>query len=63
MSKEYTFTTKHYPTNDLYELDLEHHMNQMAEGGWTLVSTQHLIHEKRQTTPQMILFWSKGQIL
>ena len=61
MSKKYTFTTKHYPVNDLWELDLEHHMNQMAEDGWTLVCTQHLIREDHQTTPQMILFWSKGQ--
>ncbi|PLX81313.1 MAG: hypothetical protein C0614_06820 [Desulfuromonas sp.] len=61
MAKQYTFTTKHYPVNDLWELDLEQHMNQMAADGWTLVCTQHLIHEARQTTPQMILFWSKGQ--
>ena len=61
MPKEYTFTTKHYPVNDLWELDLEQHMNQMAEDGWALVCTQHLANEERQTTPQLILFWSKGQ--
>jgi len=33
MPKEYTYTTKHYPTNDLYKLDLEEHMNQMAATG------------------------------
>ena len=58
MPKEYTFTTKHFPINDLWELDLEHHLNQMAEDGWILVCTQHLVHEDHQTTPQMILFWS-----
>ena len=62
MPKEYTFTTKHYPTNDLYELDLEEHMNQMATAGWELVSTEQLIGERGSTTPQIILFWSKGQI-
>lgn len=61
MPKEYTFSTKHYPTNDLWELDLQSHLGQMADDGWTLVCTQHLIHEDHQTTPQMILFWSKGQ--
>lgn len=61
MSKEYTFTTKHYPANDLWELDLQSHLDQMAADGWALVCTQHLIHEARQTTPQMIIFWSKGQ--
>lgn len=59
MSKRYTFTTKHFPTNDLWELDLEQHMNQMAEDGWALVCTQHLVHEERQSTPRLILFWSK----
>jgi len=33
MLKEYTFTTRHSPTNDLYELDLEEHMHQMAKMG------------------------------
>lgn len=59
MPKEYTFSTKHYPTNDLYELDLEEHMNQMANAGWELVSTQQLIHEQNSTSPQLILFWCK----
>ena len=54
MSKEYTFTTEHYPVNDLLELDLEQHMNQMAEAGRELVSTQQLIREHSPTTPQMI---------
>ncbi len=61
MPKAYTFTTKHYPTNDLLELDLENHMNQMAEVGWELVCTQQLINELRATTPQLILFWVKGK--
>jgi hypothetical protein len=61
MSKEYTFTTKHHPINDLWELDLQSHLDQMAADGWTLVCTQNLVHEARQTSPQMILFWSKGQ--
>lgn len=61
MPKAYTFTTKHYPTNDLLELDLENHMNQMAEVGWELVCTQQLINEYSATTPQMILFWAKSR--
>ena len=61
MPKEYTFTPKHYPTNDLYELDLENHMNQMAAAGWELVSTQQLIREHSPTTPQMIFFWGKDR--
>lgn len=60
MPKEYTFSTKHYPVNDLLELDLQNHLDQMAEIGWTLVSTQQLIHSHSKTTPQMIIFWSKG---
>ncbi len=59
MSKEYTFTTKHYPVNDLLELELEEHMNQMGKAGWELVSTQELIHEYSPTTSQMILFWAR----
>ena len=59
MPKEYTFTTKNYPTNDLYELDLEEHMNQMAKVGWELVSTEQLIQEHNSTPPQLILFWGK----
>lgn len=61
MRKTYTFTTKHYPTNDLLELDLENHMNQMAEGGWELVCTQQLIREYSDATPQLLLFWVKGE--
>ena len=61
MPKKYTFSTKHYPVNDLLELDLQNHLDQMAEVGWSLVNTQHLVHPHSETTPQMILFWSKGQ--
>lgn len=60
MAKEYTFTTKNYPVNDLLELDLEEHLNQMAKVGWELVGTQHLINEHSSASPKMILFWSKG---
>jgi predicted GNAT family N-acyltransferase len=45
MAKAYTFTTKHYPVNDLLELDLQDHLEQMAKFGWELVSTQRLINE------------------
>ena len=61
MGKEYTFTTKNYPVNDLYELDLEEHINQMAKTGWELVSTQQLIREHNHTAPQMILFWGRAK--
>jgi len=61
MPKTYTFTTRHYPTNDLLELDLENHMNQMAETGWELVCTQQLIKEHRTESPKMILFWARGK--
>lgn len=60
MAKEYTFSTRHYPVNDLWELDLQSHLDQMAGDGWTLVCTQQLVHEDRQATPQMVLFWSRG---
>lgn len=33
MPKEYTFTTRHSPAKDLYELDLEEHMDQMTKVG------------------------------
>ena len=61
MPKEYTFTTRHYPVNDLWELDLQNHLDQMAGDGWTLVCTQNLIYEDHQTTPQMIIFWNRRQ--
>ncbi len=61
MTKEHTFTTKNYPINDLLELDLEEHMNQMGKDGWVLVSTQQLIGEQSPTIPQIILFWNRGQ--
>jgi hypothetical protein len=61
MAQEYTFSTKHYPVNDLLELDLQNHLDQMAEFGWTLVGTQHLVPTHGETTPQMILFWSKDK--
>lgn len=60
MAKECTFTTKHYPINDLLELDLQNHLEQMSEVGWSLMSTQHLVQNHSETTPQIILFWSKG---
>jgi len=59
MAKAYTFTTKHYPVNDLLTLDLPDHLDSMAELGWELVSTQQLINEHRATTPQMIFFRGK----
>lgn len=61
MPKSYTFTTKNYPTNDLLELDLENHINQMAEADWELVCTQQLIKEYGATSPQMILFWVRAR--
>lgn len=61
MPKTYSFTTKSYPTNDLLELDLESHMNQMAETGWELVCTQQLIKEYGTTSPQIILFWVRDK--
>jgi hypothetical protein len=59
MAKTYTFTTRHYPINDLLALDLQDHLDQMARAGWELVSTQQLINEHSATTPQMIFFWGK----
>jgi len=61
MAKAYTFTTKHYPVNDLLELDLQDHLDQMARVGWRLVSTQQLINEHSVTTPQIIFFWGKDE--
>jgi hypothetical protein len=61
MSKAFTFTTKSYPTNDLFALDLQSHMDQMAKLGWDLVSTQHLIEEDNSKIPQMMFFWSKNE--
>jgi len=57
MTKSYTFTTKHYPVNDLLALDLQDHLDQMARQGWELVSTQQLINEHSATTPQLMFFW------
>jgi hypothetical protein len=57
MSKSYTFTTKHYPVNDLLALELQDHLDQMAKMGWQLISVQQLINEHSATTPQMIFFW------
>jgi hypothetical protein len=34
MPKEYAFTTRHSPAKNLYQLDLEEHMHQMAKMGW-----------------------------
>ncbi len=61
MAKVYTFTTKHYPVNDLLALDLQDHLDSMAKTGWELVSTQQLINEHSDTTPQMIFFWGKNE--
>ncbi len=61
MAKTYTFTTKHYPVNDLLALDLQDHLDQMAKVGWELVSTQQLINEHSATTPQIIFFWGKDE--
>lgn len=61
MEKTYTFTTKHYPVNDLLALALQDHLDQMAKVGWKLVSTQPLINEHRVTTPQIIFFWCKNE--
>jgi len=59
MTKAYTFTTRHYPANDLLALDLQDHLDSMAKLGWELVSTQQLINKHSATTPQMIFFWGK----
>ncbi len=61
MAKAYTFTTKHYPVNDLLALDLQDHLDSMAKVGWELVGTQQLINEHSATTPQMIFFWGKDE--
>ncbi|MGK2907507.1 MAG: hypothetical protein ACSLFH_14355 [Desulfuromonadales bacterium] len=61
MPKTYSFTTKSYPTNDLLELDLESHLNQMAETGWELVCTQQLIKEYSTTSAQIILVWVRDK--
>jgi len=61
MAKEYTFTIKHYPVNDLLELDLQDHLDSMAKFGWEMVSTQQLINEHSSTTPQLIFFWAKDE--
>jgi len=45
--------------NDLLELDLEEHLNQMAADGWELVSTQQLIRQHSLTSPQIIFFWGR----
>jgi hypothetical protein len=61
MVKASTFTTKHYPVNDLLALDLQDHLDSMAKLGWELVSTQQLINEHSTAIPQMIFFWSKDE--
>jgi hypothetical protein len=61
MAKAYTFTTKHYPVNDLLALDLQDHLDQMAKVGWELVSSQQLINEHSATTPQILFFWGKDK--
>lgn len=59
MERAYTFTAKHYPVNDLLELDLEEHLNQMGKMGWDLVSTEQLVNKHSKTTPQLLFFWGK----
>lgn len=61
MAKEHTFTTKHYPVNDLLALDLQDHLDSMTKFGWEIVSTQQLINERSSTTPQLIFFWAKDE--
>lgn len=61
MAKVYTFTTKHYPVNDLLALDLQNHLDQMAKQGWELASSQPLINEHSTTTPQIIFFWGRDE--
>ena len=52
MPKEYAFTTRHSPAKNLYQLDLEEHMHQMAKVGLELVSTEQLIQEHNSKMPQ-----------
>ena len=59
MAKTYTFTIRHYPVNELLELDLQDHLDQMAKVGWELVNSQQLINEHSSTTPQMLFFWGR----
>ena len=59
MTKTYTFTTRHYPVNELLALDLQQHLDQMAKEGWDLVSSQQLINKHYDAIPQMIFFWGK----
>ena len=59
MTKAYTFTTRHYPANDLLALDLQDHLDSMAKLGWKMVSTQQLMNEHSATVPQMIFFWGR----
>lgn len=59
MAKNYTFTTKHYPVNDLLALDLQDHLDEMAKLGWEMVSTERLINEHSPATPQLVFFWCK----
>ena len=61
MAKTNTFTVKHYPVNDLLALDLQDHLESMAELGWDLVGTQQLINEHSSTTPQLMFFWAKDE--
>lgn len=61
MESNATFTTRHYPTNDLLALDLQEHLDSMSKLGWELVTAQHLSSEHSATTPQLILFWRKDE--
>jgi hypothetical protein len=62
MAKEYIFTIKHFPTNDLLALDLQDHLDQKAKTGWELINTQQLVKEHSSTTPQMIIFWGRNDL-
>ena len=44
MAKANTFTVKHYPVNDLLGLDLQDHLESMAESGLDLID----IHDNIQ---------------
>jgi hypothetical protein len=61
MAKTYTFTTKHYPINDLLALDLQDHLDSMAKTGWELVSVKQLVDAQSASTPQIIFFWGREE--
>jgi hypothetical protein len=61
MAKVYSFTTRHYPINDLLALDLQEHLDQMAKVGWELVSTQQLVNVHYDATARLMFFWGKDE--